>query len=272
MSCEYEPQGVNVSNTRKKFEDGIHGEMKDSESISTTKVSVKDLAANLMHNMSNRRVLGKALAGGVALPGMPTAMALVHPMKNEPESKRPCKSPEVCATDELSNLLGIGNDEDDDDDDSEDVNNQDEDDSSTSAMIPNVSNDGDDKFDSCSTSSDQPFKKLCRARAPVRVVDKSDDIFSDSDNEDDHDDVTTAGNEVIQSEKSLEKNLQIKTTKMVKISAADCVTSQRKTRSGVCFAEQNYNTPSKNRLDKNLKRKVTPFKPHIDDIVLSPSS
>ena len=57
----------------------------------------------------------------------------------------------------------------------------------------------------------------------------------------------------------------------------ESIPSSHKTRSGVCFADQNYTTPGKGKEKKSLvnkkkKRQGTPFRPAYDDIILpSPS-
>lgn len=103
-------------------------------------------------------------------------------------------------------------------------------------------------------------KKLCQTRAPTRVGMCEDGIFSD---EDDDSDVEGSTDEHVQVSKPAVANaVQPPTT----------LSSPRTTRSGVKFAEQlsAATPPTKGPLSHSKKRRVTPFKPHVDDLILSP--
>ena len=127
-----------------------------------------------------------------------------------------------------------------------------------------------------------PSKKVCQTRAPVRLLgNKSDDIFSDSEDEmmdgaDKDKEKDTSPEEERQGPfmragagaGAATKPTVLKLTQQNPVESAHNL--PRKTRSGVQFSDQNYSTPAKKDLDKRKKRKVTPFKPHIDDVVLSP--
>ena len=102
------------------------------------------------------------------------------------------------------------------------------------------------------------LKRQCRNRAPVRISQKNDDIFSD-DSEDEKENVQNALT-----------NVPIQQAESLKSETVGEISTARRTRSGVCFAPANFSTPSKNTPQKSKKRKATPFKPHVDDLVISP--
>jgi hypothetical protein len=124
------------------------------------------------------------------------------------------------------------------------------------------------------TISAAASKKVCQSRARVRIIEQSNDVFSDSEDENDDDDESRqAAMYALSPPALLASPLLMPSdtdTGSQNVSFPDEQIPQRKTRSGVCFADQPYNTPGKKLLNPNKKRKVTPFKPHIDDVIVSP--
>ena len=119
-------------------------------------------------------------------------------------------------------------------------------------------------------------KRVNASRAPVRLTRQAMDVCSDSDDDEEKENEEEETQPEVMlfnptRQVVLPPSCQSSSSSSSTTTTTESIPSSHKTRSGVCFADQNYTTPGKGN-EKKKKRQGTPFRPAYDDIILpSPS-